>query len=171
MAAAFDCKKIIEKIEEGFVITGLESFDDNTFYVSVAKKENPDEEIAYVSGYIFDDKRKQIYLDVIHRLRFGKNNSTKGIGLLLLDLVGCHAIKKGLSLSFDAVPSCGGENIPNNNMRLYNYYNRHGMKATGAETINNNGTRRRNYLTKPNNLRTALQSRYKGGKRTRRTRK
>jgi hypothetical protein len=188
-AAAFDCKRIIDKIEERFVITGLESLDDDTFYISVAKKENPDEELAYCSGYIWDDERKQIYLDIIHRLRFGENNSTKGIGLLLLDLVACHAIKKGLSLSFDAVPSCGGANIENNNMRLYNYYNRHGMKAAGAETINNNGTRRRIYLTSPNNLRTALQSRYsrgnlgakqhlpgacyKGGKRrrTRRTRK
>lgn len=168
-AAAFECQKIINKIEERFIITGLESLDDDdddTFYIGVAKKENPDEEVAYVSGYKYDDT-SQIYIDILHRHGFGANNSTKGIGLLLLDLVACHALKKEYYLAFEAVPSSGGANIENNNNRLYNYYNRAGMKAAGNESVNNNGTRRRNYLTAPNNLRTALTSRYAGGKRKR----
>lgn len=167
------CQKIINKINERFVITGLESLfndDEDLFEISVAKKDDPDEEVATVSGNKRPDEQ-QIYIDILERTGHSEgNNSTKGIGLLLLDLVACYATDKELYLAFDATPNSGGA-VNNNDMRLYEYYNRAGMKAANNETRNASGTRSKSYLTAPNNLRTALQSRYSGGKRRTRRRR
>lgn len=170
----FDCQKIIDKIQERFTLKGLESLDsieeNDAFIIVLSKKDNPEEEVAQALGYLSGGS---LYLDTLHRYGFGSNNSSKGAGLLLLDLISCFAAKNKRQLLLSAIPSCGGNNIENNNMRLYNFYERAGHKATGPE-VKVNATRRKNFSTSANNLRRALQNRYKGGSskcRRRRTRK
>jgi hypothetical protein len=165
------CPKIINKIQERFLLSGLESLasikENDTFLIKLSKKDNPKEEVAHASGYLIGGN---LYLDTLHRYGFGYNNSSKGAGLLLLDLVSCFAAKNNQPLSLSARPDCGGTNIKNNSMRLYNFYECAGHKATDPE-VKNGAKRWKIFTTNANTLRRALQSRYKGGKRTRRKRK
>jgi hypothetical protein len=105
----------------------------------------------------------------LHRYGFGSNNSTKGSGQLLLDLVSCFAAKHNMTLTLVAMPESAAE-IPKNNMRLYNFYERAGLKPVGNERVYA-GSRRKHYKTEANNLRKSLHERYKGGSRKKRTRR
>ncbi len=165
-AAAFDCQKIIEKIQERFDVKGLDSLLGlrpgiaSDFYVSLSKKENPAVEIAHINGQTY--KSGVLYIETLHRYGFnGSNNSTKGVGLLLLDLVSCFAAKNNMPLTLVAMPDSAA-NMPKNNMRLYNFYERAGLKPLGAERVAM-GVRRKHFRTEPNNLRKSLHERYKGG--------
>lgn len=177
--AAFDCQKIINKIQERFVIKDLDSLMSigpgkaSDFYVKLVKKKDPsvkvedeDEvEVAHINGQTYGSGL--IYVETLHRYGFGgANNSTKGAGLLLLDLVSCFAAKNNLTLTLVAMPESAAE-IPKNNMRLYNFYERAGLKPLGVERVVS-GVRRKQFRTSANNLRKSLQNRYKGGRRTRR---
>ena len=176
-AAAFDCQKIIDKIEERFKIVGLESLlevrpdVESEFYVSLSKKEDIAEEIAHINGNSFGNGI--LYIETLNRYGFGSNNSTKGSGQLLLDLVACFAAKNNMTLTLVAMPDSAAE-MPKNNMRLYNFYERAGLKPKGNERVFA-GSRRKHYKTGANNLRKSLHERYKGGARQkmakRRTRK
>ena len=73
-----------------------------------------------------------------------------------------------MQLNFEAVPSIGTK--LNHNTRLYNFYNSAGMTVSGLEK-GVGASRSKSYSTSPNNLRTALASRYKGGKRRTRRRR
>jgi len=169
-AASFDCQKIIDKIEERFIIEDLGSLmsigpgEASDFYVKLFKKDDPSIEVAHINGQTFGNGI--IYVETLHRYGFdGKtpsaNNSTKGTGLLLLDLVSCFAAKNNLTLTLAAMPNSAA-NMPKNNMRLYNFYERAGLKPLGAERVVM-GSRRKHFRTEPNNLRKSLQNRYKGG--------
>ena len=174
MAAAakeFKCKKIFAKIKSRFIISGHEILFNNDkdipkdFYITLAKKEEPEKSIAHINGKIVTLRsgQKILYIDTLHRYGFdGSNNSTKGAGLLLLDLVSCYAAKNNLTVILFAVPSSGRNNIKENNMRLYNFYEHAGLTAIGSEKKKNN-TRKKIYRTKPNNLMRSLKSRYSGG--------
>jgi hypothetical protein len=173
MAAAALCQKIIDKIQERFIITGLQSLQEITpgsssdFYVSLAKKEKPGEEIAHINGQTY--AAPILYIETIHRIGYGKNNTTKGAGLLLLDLVSCYAAQHNLEIRFVAIPGLVNNNIPGNT-RLYNFYKHAGHKTDNIEK-KGFGPRRKHFQTSANNIRTVLSNRYKGGRRTRRTRK
>jgi len=168
---ALNCQKIIDKITARFDIAGLESLlgiepnQEKLFYISLFKKGTNAPEIAFVSGNSF--KPNKLYIVELQRAGFGSNISTKGAGLLLLDLVACYAAHQNMQLVFEALPSA---NSKSNNMGLYNFYNRAGMKASGPERVVGD-SRSKSYSTKPNNLRTALASRYKGGRRRTRRRR
>ena len=78
-----------------------------------------------------------------------------------------------MQLTLVAMPN-SVEDVAENNMRLYKFYNNAGLKSNGPER-KAFGSRRKHYQTSANNLRRALQNRYKGGARKkmgkRRTRK
>jgi hypothetical protein len=166
LAAAFDCQKIIDKIGERFIIEDLDSLmsigpgEASDFYVQLVKKEDPSIEVAHINGQTYGNGI--IYIETLHRYGFGgANNSTKGAGLLLLDLVSCFAARNNLTLTLVAMPNSAAE-MPKNNMRLYNFYERAGLKPSGDERVVS-GVRRKHFRTAANNLRKSLQNRYKGG--------
>ncbi len=166
-AAAFDCQKIIDKIQERFIIEDLGSLmsigpgEASDFYVRLAKKEDPTVKVAHINGQTFGNG--VLYIETLHRYGFGgANNSTKGAGLLLLDLVSCFAAKNNLTLTLVAMPNSAAE-MPKNNMRLYNFYERAGLKPLGEERVVM-GSRRKHFRTAANNLRKSLHERYKGGR-------
>ncbi len=167
--ASFDCQKIINKIEERFIIEDLNSLmsigpdETSDFYVRLAKKEDPTIKVAHINGQTFGNGI--IYVETLHRygFGFGANDSTKGAGLLLLDLVSCFAAKNNLTLTLVAMPN-SAENMPKNNMQLYYFYEGAGLKPLGNESVVM-GSRRKHFRTTSNNLRKSLHERYKGGSR------
>lgn len=171
MAEEFDCQKIIDKIEKRFKIDGLDSLlavqsdKESKFTVDLFDKDSR-KPIALIDGN--SSGNGILYIENLYRYGFGSNNSTKGAGLLLLDLVSCYAAKNNMQLTLDAMPN-SVEGIAENNMRLYKFYNNAGLKSNGPER-KVFGSRRKHYRTSANNLRQALQNRYKGGRR-RRTRR
>lgn len=175
-AAEFDCQKIIDKIKERFKINGLESLlavqsdKESEFFVELLDKTGATS-LAHINGNSFGNGT--LYIETLHRHGYGSNNSTKGAGLLLLDLVSCYAVQNNMQLTLVAMPN-SVEEVAENNMRLYKFYNNAGLKSNGPER-KAFGSRRKHYRTSANNLRRALQNRYKGGARQkgskRRTRK
>ena len=169
----FDCQKIIDKINDKYVLNGLESLlsidpeqEYGEFRITLVKKDEPDGVIASASGTSF---KNVLELEILNRRtgiewRFANNSTTKGAGLLLLDLVSCYAAQKKMELNITARPLLMKHATEKNHTKLYKFYEKAGMKPNSNEAIEN-GRRHKKYKTTANNLRQALHNRYKGGTR------
>jgi hypothetical protein len=157
-------KAILEKLLEKYDIDGLDSLLEITpdgvheFTVALYKKgeaRNAAIPVAIISGNAGYGE-----LDIAHLSRDKSNNSTKGTGRLLLELVASRAADLGLTLTLIAIPKRNNKN----NMRLYNFYNSVGLNRLGEEVRIKQENGRLNRWQKYHTTANKLRERFTGGR-------
>lgn len=177
MAAAaniFNCQTIINKIHnKGYQIDGVDKIpllektnDENYEGAAIVIKLKQRGNSIVVSKLSFDNSNT-ITIDEIERI----DDSSKGAGRLLLDLILCQSIAKGFNVELFASPGAFKKNTNIATQRkLLKFYEESGLNKSSNEILGFGKVKQWYYSKNHNKIKKTLRNRYTGGKqKTRKT--